>query len=154
MSTLSSVEHAPRRDVALVLGAHPGPRLRARAATAAALWHAGLCTRLLLSGLPREVHALIDVVTELRVPREALLLDTGATRTVENLRRARDVFAVRDPLVVTQAWHLPRALRLARALGLDAHGVVVPDVAPALSTRLREHSANVRAWLEIAIGAI
>lgn len=115
-------------DVALVLGcavlpSRPSTMLAARCATAARLWREGRVGRLLLSGTPAEARAMSALVTSAGVPAGALLVDGGARRTLDNVWRARHRFGLDEVVLVTSDFHLPRALVLARLVGLRATGV-------------------------------
>ena len=57
------------------------------------------------------------------VPEEALILDRAGVNTDASVRRARDEFGVKRVVLVTQEYHLYRALYLAESYGLEAHGV-------------------------------
>jgi vancomycin permeability regulator SanA len=114
--------------VALVLGcagraAGRSPMLAARCATAAREWHAGRARQLLLSGTPEETRAMRAFVGAHAIPADATRVDDGARRTLDNVARARQVFGLDEVLLVTSDFHLPRALFLARLVGLRATGV-------------------------------
>ena len=64
-----------------------------------------------------------DYALSLGVPSEAILLDDGGLRTYDTCLRARDVFGLTSATLVTQGWHLPRALFLCNALGVRSSGV-------------------------------
>ena len=128
------VDQAPARPVAIVFGAglwrdgRPTPVLRDRVATAAELYFAGKVQRLLLSGDNQyidynEPGAMRLYALELGVPDEALVLDYAGRRTYDTCYRARDIFGVRDAILVTQNFHLPRALYICQMLGLHTVGV-------------------------------
>lgn len=153
---------APFTDVAIVLGAGPGPLLEKRMDAACALVERRKVVRLLLTGLPREMpymraraHACLSGLRTddgAAVPmEEAILIDDGATRTLENLRRARDFFGVTHALVVTQQFHMARALYLADALGMRTSGVIAAGAPRSLRGRLRERFARARAVLDVAL---
>lgn len=125
---------APEGRVAVVFGAgllrsgRPTPVLYDRVATAAELYHAGKVSRLLLSGDNRfvdynEPGAMWQAARELGVPSEALILDYAGRSTYDTCYRARAIFGLEQAVLVTQSFHLPRALFLCEALGLDAVGV-------------------------------
>jgi SanA protein len=129
------VADAPRAEVALVLGAqvYRDGRLSAmledRVQTAAALYRAGRVRRVLLSGDHGrvgydEVGAMRRRLLALGVPAPDVFTDHAGFDTWDSAQRARKVFAVRSALVVTQRYHLPRALYAARRAGLQATGVV------------------------------
>jgi vancomycin permeability regulator SanA len=124
---------APPRGTAIVFGAGlrrdgtPTAVLADRVAAAADLYRLGRVHLLLLSGSTRpggydEPEAMRLLAMELGVPPEAILTDAGGTRTYASCARARDIFGVRQALLVSQAFHLPRALSVCEALGVIADG--------------------------------
>lgn len=128
------VDQAPALRVAIVFGAglwrdgSPSPVLRDRVSTAAQLYFAGKVEKLLLSGDNRfvnynEPEAMRQYALGLGVPDEALVLDYAGRRTYDTCYRARTIFGVQKAIVVTQGFHLPRAIYTCNALGLAAVGV-------------------------------
>ena len=80
-----------------------------------------------------------------------IFLDHAGFNTYSAMYRARDVFKVSSALVVTQSFHLPRSVFLARELGIDAHGVNV-DVGHILfKNYIRESFANVKAVIDLIL---
>jgi SanA protein len=129
-----TAQRAPAEPVAIVFGAQvypsgqPSPMLADRIAAAAELYHSGKAATLLLSGDGRapeydEPQAMKRYAMHLGVPEEAILTDGGGTRTYETCRRARTQFGVRRAILVTQHFHLDRALLLCHGLGITAVGV-------------------------------
>lgn len=129
-----SVETVPARRVAVVFGAGlwrdgtPTPVLRDRVQTAANLYFAGKVEKLLMSGDNRfveynEPEAMRQYALTLGVPDEDIVLDYAGQRTYDTCYRARDIFGVHSAILVTQAFHLPRALYLCNMLGVDGVGV-------------------------------
>jgi len=127
-------DDVPVRRVAIVFGAglwrdgSPTPVLRDRVEMAARLYFAGKVERLLFSGDNRfieynEPAAMRAYALELGVPEEAIVLDYAGRRTYDTCYRARDIFRVDEATLVTQSFHLPRALYLCNRLGLPAVGV-------------------------------
>ncbi len=154
----------PQADVALVLGAglrpdgSPTAVLYDRVVTAAELYHAGQVRKLLLSGDNRfvnynEPEAMGQLARRLGVPDEDIVLDYAGRRTYDSCYRARAIFGVERAVVVTQRFHLDRALYLCQALGVEAVGVVANRraySAPAYQWWwLREVVALSRAWLDV-----
>lgn len=118
----------------LVLGAgvysdgEPTAVLEARLEAALALHQAGRAPWFLVSGDNRALNyneplAMRRWLLKRGVPEDRIVSDFAGRRTYDSLRRARDVFGVRRLHVVTSDYHLPRALYLARKLGLDAWGL-------------------------------
>ena len=125
---------APSAPVALVLGAQvypsgtPSPFLAARLELARRLLATGKVRVLLLSGdgaAPEhdEPAAMSAYLAARGVPADRIVLDRFGLDTYDSAYRARQVYGVGRLLVVTQAYHLPRAVATCRALGIDADGV-------------------------------
>jgi len=70
-----------------------------------------------------EVNAMKKFLRAGNVPAQDIFMDHAGFSTYESIYRARDIFKVRKVIVVTQEYHLFRAVFIARALGLDAYGV-------------------------------
>jgi SanA protein len=112
----------------LARGRRPSPVLYDRVATAADLYRTGRVRKLLLSGDNRfveynEPEVMRATARALGVPDEDIVLDYAGRRTYDSCYRARDIFAVTHAVVVTQKFHLDRALYLCDAMGIDAVGV-------------------------------
>ncbi|OGG56014.1 hypothetical protein A3D71_02295 [Candidatus Kaiserbacteria bacterium RIFCSPHIGHO2_02_FULL_55_20] len=158
----SSVEEVPRTDVALVLGASvyrgsPSPILAERADVAIALYKANRVSKILVTG---DNGALsYDEVTPVRkyllgagIPSRDIFLDHAGFDTYSSMYRARDVFLVRSLTIVTQDFHLPRALWIARDLGLEAYGVVAPGREHSPYNYVREIPASFKAIFDVVTG--
>lgn len=133
-SRLYNPESAPQNQVAIVFGAglwrdgSPSPVLRDRVATAADLYLSGKVEKLLMSGDNTSVHhdepgAMREYALNLGVPDEDIVLDYAGRRTYDTCYRAREIFNIDTAILVTQAFHLPRALYTCNTLGVDAVGV-------------------------------
>ncbi|MEV5557646.1 ElyC/SanA/YdcF family protein [Nonomuraea wenchangensis] len=122
----------PPAEAALVLGAglyagRPSPMLARRLDIAAELYHAGKVRALLLSGDNSrkeydEPTAMRDYLRAEGVPDAAMVLDYAGFDTWDSCVRARQVFGARSVTVVTQEFHVPRAVTLCRTAGLEAFG--------------------------------
>jgi len=107
----------------------PSLILADRMATAAALYQTGKVQKLLLSGDNRfidynEPQSMYDYGLRLGVPASAMVMDFAGRRTYDTCLRARDIFRVKEALLVTQRYHLDRALLTCETLGLQVRGVV------------------------------
>jgi SanA protein len=129
-----TLQDAPARPVAIIFGAlvfnneRPSHMLADRVATGAALYHAGKVEALLMTGdnsRPdyNEPEVMRQHALRLGVPDEAIVLDYAGFRTYDSCYRARDIFQVEAAILVTQEFHLPRALLTCNGLGIDAVGV-------------------------------
>lgn len=121
-------------DCILVLGAglkpdgSPSDMLRDRLSFACDLWQEGVSDTVLISGDRAsesydEVTAMKNYLLAHGVPEEAILEDPMGFSTSESLIRAKEVYGYENIIVVTQRYHLYRALYVAEKIGLDAKGV-------------------------------
>ncbi len=123
----ASQADAPVRPVAIVFGA-VGSILTDRVLTGVELYKAGKVRTLLMTGDNsrddyNEPDEMRSIALSQGVPSKDIVCDFAGFRTYDSLYRARDIFGVRSAILVTQGYHLPRALFIARKLGLDVVGV-------------------------------
>jgi vancomycin permeability regulator SanA len=157
----------PEAPVALVLGAQvysngvPSPFLEARLAIAQRLLESGKVQAILVSGDHREWRydepgAMLRWLSDHGVPRTKIAMDHAGFDTYDSCVRAVKVFGVRKAIVVTQTYHLPRAVNLCRRSGIDTYGVGDDSVKrfrrPWLISSNREHGACVKAVVDVVSG--
>jgi vancomycin permeability regulator SanA len=129
-----SAADVPARRVAIVFGAGlwqdgtATPVLQDRVQTAANLYFAGKVEKLLMSGDNRfvdynEPAVMRALALSMGVPEDAIVLDYAGRRTYDTCYRAKAIFGMTEAILVTQAFHLPRALYLCNQLGVDSVGV-------------------------------
>ena len=150
-------------DCILVLGAGvradgtPSDMLRDRVTVAVELYHATGAPLLMSgdhTGNYNEVGVMKALAMEMGVPSEDIFLDHEGYSTYESLYRAKGVFGAETILIVTQEYHLHRALYIARELDMEAVGVSA-DLRPYLMQRqyaLREHLARFKDLFTAAKG--
>jgi SanA protein len=128
------VADVPHAQVAIVPGAQVRPdgkmstMLADRVRGAIALWRAGKVDRILVSGDHHswdydEPDTMRKALVEAGVPPRVVFEDHAGFDTWATMVRARSVFGVQDAVIVTQGFHMPRALYLAGAAGIDATGL-------------------------------
>ena len=162
-----SGSNVPVRRVAIVFGAglwrngSPTPVLADRVTVAASLYFAGKVEKLLMSGDNRfvdynEPEAMRQLALSLGVPDQAIVLDYAGRRTYDTCYRAKAIFRVDQAILVTQAFHMPRAIYLCNRLGVDAVGVEselrVYRKSSLLYWNARELFATVSALWDVNIG--
>ncbi len=165
---ISTVNGAPAASYALVLGAglrrdgSPTAVLSDRVATAVELYHAGKARTLIMSGAASdrgdvEAEAMARMAMRMGVPASALILDRAGDRTLSSCINAAKQSGTSRLIIVTQRFHLPRALLLCEALGIQAHGVEADRRTYRAEPfwKLREAAATLRAfwdagWLRIS----
>lgn len=106
----------------------PSPMLAERLQKSVELYEAGAAPKLLMSGDNgqveyNEVAAMGSYALENGVPSHDIFLDYAGFSTYESMYRAKEIFQAEKILIVTQKYHLHRALYIAKALGLEAYGV-------------------------------
>lgn len=102
--------------------------LEERVNVGAELYQSGASKRILVSGDHsredyNEVGAMKDYMTELGISADAVFTDHAGFDTYDSMYRARDIFQAQKVIIVTQKFHISRAVFIARSLGLDAYGV-------------------------------
>ena len=163
---ITSAADAQPARVAIIFGAGlrrdgtPTDVLRDRVATGVQLYQAGKVEKLLMSGDNRfenynEPAAMRDYAIALGVPVEDIVLDYAGQRTYDTCYRAKAIFQVESALLVTQEFHLPRAIFTCNLLGLPANGVAADlrDYHPRAEQfwQFREIPATLVAILEVLI---
>jgi SanA protein len=160
--SFSDPARLPQVDVALVLGTSPigpegGPNVYFvnRLDAAAALWKARKVKYFIVSGSTNEPDAMRAGLVERGVPAAVIYRDPEGFRTWDSVVRARDVFGQKRLVIVSQRFHLSRALFLARHLGIDAWGFEARDVNSPYSvfTELRRFPSALRAYVDAWMGA-
>jgi SanA protein len=130
---ITTAGDAPAKKVAVVFGAGlqrdgtPTAILKDRVETAVKLYKTNKVKIILLSGDNRFVEynepgSMREYALSLGVPDSAIVLDYAGRRTYDTCYRAKHIFGVEDAILVTQRFHLPRALFLCSQLGMSVTG--------------------------------
>ena len=161
----SEVNGIPHRATIMVLGAQIrgrtlSPILRDRVNGGIALIQNGKGNKLLLSGDHGDIY--YDEVNAMRlyvlanapeIPHEDIFMDHAGFNTWDSMYRARDVFEVKDLLIVTQQFHISRAVCMARSLGINAIGYGLPEKQFGNNSiqawKIREYFARIKALYSI-----
>ncbi len=161
-----SEDEVPARPVAIVFGAgltrsgDASAVLRDRIRTAADLYLAGKVEKLLMTGDNstleyNEPAAMREYALSLGIPDEDIVLDYAGRRTYDSCYRAGEIFGVEQAILITQDFHLPRALYLCNMLGVDGVGVVANNYnyrrMSLLFWNARELAATVTALVDVHV---
>lgn len=151
-------------DCILVLGCgvkddgSPTPMLKDRLSAAVELYRQGAAPKILMSGDHGregydEVHAMKAFALEEGVPEEDIFLDHAGFSTYETMYRAREVFRVERAVVVTQRYHLYRALYNAQKIGIESCGYPADarEYAGQTMRELREIVARDKDWFQLIL---
>lgn len=164
-ATYTEAGAVPRRPVAIVFGAQvlpggsPSRALANRLDDAVALYRAGRVERLLLTGdgssseYYDEPAVMRAYALERGVPDAAIVQDTAGLRTYDSCYRAKAAFGVESAVLVTQAYHLPRAIYTCERLGVRAVGFAAEPLGgrAAGAALRREHPARWLAWWQVTV---
>ena len=156
---------SPSERVAIIFGAGlrrdgtPTAMSRDRVLTGADLYFSGKVEKLLMSGDNRfenynEPEAMRQFALSAGVPDKAIVLDYAGRRTYDTCYRAKVIFGVERALLVTQKFHLPRAMFLCNTLGLDTVGVEASNCywnGSPFVWDIREQFATVAAFLNLYV---
>lgn len=153
-----NVDEVPKMPAAIVFGAGINSlEFHDRVRTAVSLYKSGKVAKLLMTGDNRHMNynepiAMKKAAVSLGVPEQDITCDYAGFRTYDSIYRARDVFGLKQAVLVTQRYHLPRAIFLAQSLGLDVVGVDAAVRSYGAWQRwydLREIAAAEAAWLDV-----
>ncbi len=155
-----AVGDAPSAQAALIPGAAilpsgaPAPIFTDRVDTAIGLYRAGKVSKILVSGdnstvSHNEVNPVRLYLLDHGIPDQDIFLDHAGFDTYSSMYRARDIFGVSSILITTQSFHLPRAVFIARNLGIEASGVNADIGNILFHNYLREMLANEKAVLNL-----
>lgn len=128
-----------KADCIMVLGAlvyedgRPCHMLQDRLNRGIELYQNGVSDRLLMTGDHGqieydEVNVMKQYAVDAGVMRDDIFMDHAGFSTYDSMYRAKAVFGVKKMIIVTQRYHMPRALYIANKLGIDAYGVCAEDI--------------------------
>lgn len=155
-----SAETPPQAQTAIVLGASVAsngtlsPVMQERADKAAELYRDKIVSKILVTGDNStlqydEVYPVGKYLLALGIPEQDIFLDYAGFDTYSSMYRARNVFDVTDAIIVSQQYHLPRAVFIARIFGIQAYAVDASKGEKYLYYSLREIPASLKAALDI-----
>lgn len=165
---LATTKTVPEKQVAIVFGAGvnpdgtPQPYLRARLDLSYELFRTGKVRAILVSGDNRRANynepvAMRSYLIARGVPPAKVVADYAGLDTYSTCVRASRIFGITEAILVSQSYHLPRAVATCRAAGVDAWGV---GDAKQSQTRewsqysLREWPANAKLVLDLLSGRL
>ncbi len=164
--TITDIPFAEPPPVAIVFGAgleenkEPSGVLQDRIVTAVELYRAGRVRKILMSGDNRfenynEPVAMKETAVKMGVPEENVIEDLAGRRTFDTCYRAQEIFGVSQAVLVTQDFHLNRALYLCNSLGVKSIGIKADRRNPQAvgELYLREFLSTARAWFDLNIYA-
>lgn len=165
-----NVDDCRTGDVAVVLGCSkrfsrgvPSLYFEGRMAAAAELWKSGKLSCVIVSGDNREIYYneprdMKRALIKLGVPEEKIVCDYAGIRTFDSVIRASRVFNAEKITIISQAYHVKRAVATARQLGIDAEGYCAAHIpfnrGTLIRQFIRERAARVAMVFDILIGTV
>ncbi|MFA5080856.1 MAG: ElyC/SanA/YdcF family protein [Candidatus Paceibacterota bacterium] len=159
------INQVPSAQVALILGASVKPNkemsdvFRDRVDSAIQLYNGGKISKIIVSGdhgkkYYDEVEAAKKYLLEKGIPPEDIFLDHAGFDTYDSLYRAKYIFDAKSIIIVTQNFHLPRAVFIAKRLGHDVHGFSADlhQYNDANKMLIREIFADIKAYFDVLLG--
>lgn len=160
------VNKVPKKKVALVLGTSQFLRngstnlyFKFRIDAVMDLWKKGKVQYILVSGDNGrkeydEPTAMRDALIKRGVPSNRIVLDYAGFRTLDSMVRAKKVFGQHDLLIVSQQFHVERALIIAAFSDIEAFGYNAVDVEvySGFRTIVREYLARIKLWIDFVFG--
>jgi len=161
----SDKDQLPPNDVGLVLGTSrymrngtPNLFFRYRMDAAAELYHSGKIRHIIVSGDNHtrtydEPAEMVKSLLQRGVPREKITCDYAGFRTLDSVVRCKKVFGQQRVTIISQRFHLERALFIADYYRMHAVGFPARDVnrKASASTRYREYLAKFKAMLDLFV---
>jgi SanA protein len=164
LGAIASQKDIRNAPYAIVLGASvkedgtASDALLDRLKTGVELYQAGKVSKILLTGdggafRSNETDTMKRVTLEAGVTSTDVLVDGEGFRTYESCKRAAQEFGIKQAIVVTQRFHLGRALYLCRRLGIDVQGVSADkqSYVRIVYFTIREMGASAKAWWDVNI---
>lgn len=163
--TFSDMVQIPKNRVGLVLGTskrltdgQPNPYYIYRINATIELFRAGKIDFILVSGdngsrYYNEPNTFKKDLVKSGIPEEKIFLDYAGFRTLDSMVRAKSIFGLDSVTVISQEFHIERAIYLAEKKGLNAIGFNAKDVSgnQGLQVRLREYLARVKVFLDLLL---
>ena len=130
-----------------------------RIRAAVALWKAGKIKAIVVSGdngskYYDETTTMFDDLVKAGIPAKYISKDYAGFRTLDSVVRAEAIFDLKDYIIISQRFHLERALFIAKAKGQKAIGFVAKDIQGTITAykmKVREYLARVKAFLDVYI---
>ena len=144
-------------DCIIVLGAGvradgtPSKMLKDRLDKTIELYNSGVSETIIVSGDHRtkdydEVNTMKNYLIDAGIPSECIFMDHGGLSTYDSMYRAKNIFSVKKAIIVTQKYHMYRAIYVAKSFGIDAYGVSAKEISYSGQTKrsIRELLARIK----------
>lgn len=160
-----SIESAPAKDIALVLGTspklmtgEPNPYFNERINMAALLLNKGKVKHIIVSGDNRTIYynepiKMYNALLEKGVPKDKIEIDYAGLRTLDSIVRCKEIFGQNNVIIITQPFHSYRALFISNYYNMDAVSISLTNIPSDFSyqVKFREYIARALAVLDLYV---
>ena len=159
---IHNTDSSPQSEAIIILGASlkkdgsPSDALRDRLTVGAELYKLNKAPQIIVTGddgqnRMDEVTIMKQTLIDLGIPQEAIIKDNHGYRTYESCKRAKKVFNINEAILITQKFHLVRALYICNELGVHSTGVTsdLQDYQKITQFIIRDWLASFKAWIDI-----
>lgn len=156
-----NIKNIEKKEFAIVLGAaikdkKPGNYLQYRLDDAIDLYNAEKIKRILLSGdngnkAHDEISVMNNYLIEKGIPQDKIFGDYAGFDTYSSMERAEKVFEIKDAIIVSQGFHLPRAIYIAKQKGINATGYATKQSYGKNKYFIRENLALIKSFFDCLI---
>ncbi|MDF1497643.1 MAG: ElyC/SanA/YdcF family protein [Patescibacteria group bacterium] len=162
-NSIIKISDAKPADAVIILGAYVRPDgalswiLKDRLDTGLEVYNSGKAEKIIVTGDHgqkdyNEVQAMKDYLLNHEVPAEDIFMDHAGFDTYDSIYRARDIFQVKSAIIISQNFHLPRAVYISKRLGIETQGVQAELFYPWwYANTIRDSIARVKAYLDVEI---
>lgn len=157
----NDIENVKDKNIAIVLGAaikdkRPGNYLQYRLDDAVELYKRGKVKKILVSGdngrdAYDEISVMNNYLLKKGIPQNVIFGDYAGFDTYSTMERAVKVFDIKDAVIVSQGFHLPRAVYIAKQRGINATGYATRHSLGKRRYFVREYFATVKAFFDCLI---
>lgn len=158
-SIYANVHNVENAEFAIVLGAaikrnnQPGGYLKARLDDALTLYNAGKVSKILVTGdngenAHDEVSVMNNYLVKNGIPQNKIFADNADFDTYSSMERAGKIFGIEHAIIVSQGFHLPRTLYIARQKGMDATGYAAKQSYGKRKYFVREYFATIKSFFD------
>lgn len=158
----ANLENVTNKDFAIVLGAaivnnhQPGIFLKYRLDDVITLYETGKIKKIIISGDNGvndhdEISVMNNYLLKNGVPQEIIFGDYAGFDTYSTMERADKVFDIKNAIIVSQGFHLPRAIYIARTKGIDATGYATKQSFGKVRYFLREYFATIKSFFDCLV---
>ena len=118
--------------------------LKERAMAVIDLYENNKACKIMISGIDEEVYAVKKYLIENNIPKNIIFVDEKGVDTFTSMKNVHDIYKLEDIIIVTQEFHLPRSVFIARMLGINASGFVAYKYP--YQNKFEEYKYIIREW--------